>query len=1125
MVTVLFADLVGYTALTERLDPEQVKRLIDGAFAALQADIVSFGGRVDKVLGDGILAMFGAPVAHEDDPDRAVRAAIQMHDSLARFARRYPSLDGELALRIGINTGEVLVGSIAGTDDYTAMGDVVNLASRLQSLAPPRGIYVGDATANQLSDQVQREAIHDVEVRGRAQVERVWNVLGVQHRTGASPQRYRTPFVGRVAQRELLQSAMSAVVDGRSAIVSVSGEAGVGKTRLVNEMLAQFPARAFALYSGVCAPYGDSNVWAPIATAFLGTFNLNPASGAAQLRSDLRDRASTIYGLDATGSALDQFVEAAAHLLGLPSKLDGLGPVDAREELFRFVVEGTRRRSKVEPVVMWIDDLQWADPLLVELLERLARSLVDRPFLLLTAQRDDAEIDWPPAIDHPITIRLPLDPLSPVEADDLLEALFVEPVTPAVGEQLYERSGGNPLFLTELAVLAREHPDSTELPGSLRALIAARLDRLDSASRAVLDNAAVLGAAGRIEALYAFAEALGQTLTAREINMLDADGLLELDGERWHFRSDVVREVAYQMLTKLVRAQRHAGVAAVMGADPTAPVEQIAYHAATAAELVDEIGPVANVPNDIKPYAVGLLLRAVRRSLDVGALAQAARHASRALELGPDSREIERELLLLRAEASVGRRETVQARRDAVAALESAMAAGAAHDEGKARRYLGQIEQIAGNLALARAELSRSVDIFRELNDDIEIAASLRERGFAEIFGGSLADADWLLGEAEALTERLGDRRGHAWVLQHQAWVAFFSGDVELADARLHAAFDEFAALGDRDGGNWASGVLAYLRFYGRRFDEAEELARTVRAEGIELGERWSPAMMDALLSSIRLWAGQFSEAERLSRRALEQFRELDDKLGLIQALGPRTRALVALGRDQEAEQGIEEVLSLGDAFGNLAFASNAAAGAAVHLGVGEAAVLMGEQAVEQMSMMGANAAEPSTTWALALCQAGRPEEALVVFEQMEVDFPYACAVRALASAMCGLDEQALADSDAVTDFDGASYLDVIVAGLAAATVEVRESRPVAAEARLKKLAELAGSVGDQVAINLVAHLRATLWRIVEQGAVEQPRDEARFPGGDLRVGWHQVIAGLAGVAAHPAVQMPETTS
>lgn len=1104
MVTVLFADLVGYAALTERLDPEQVKRLIDGAFEALMADINAFGGRVDKILGDGILAIFGAPVAHEDDPERAIRASMQMHQSLDRFARGHRDLDGQLKLRIGVNTGEVLVGSIIGTDDYTAMGDVVNVASRLQSLAPAGGIYVGDATAALLSDDIVRESTDGVIVRGREQTERVWNVLGRRRRPAEPGSRHRTPFIGRGTQRELLQSVMTMVANGRSATVSVTGEAGAGKTRLVNEALGDFPSREVSIFSGVCAPYGETNVWSPIASALFRRLDLDATMPAESVRSATRERAISRYGFIADDPSLDHFIEAVLHLSDHRSTLDAMSPIESRETLFRLTVEGLRRLSRSGPIVLWLDDLQWADPLLISLLHRLTRSLVDRPFLLVTAQRDDAAIDWPPTSDHPITIRMPLDPLTRFEADDLLAAMFAQELSElpqGVSDQLYERSGGNPLFLTELAVLKREHPDSSELPSSLRALIAAQLDKLDPGPRAVLDNASVLGASGPIPSLRQFAVELGQSFDDSFVATLEDEGLLELDDSRWHFRSDVVREVAYQMLTKLVRAQRHAGVAEVTGAQRVVPVEIVAHHAATAAELIAEIGPVDRVPDTIKSQAVELLLAAVRRSLELGAFNQASRHATRALDLGPDSAEVERELLLLRAESLVGRRESLDARVDAEAALEAAVDAHDERHEGKARRFLGQVAQMSGDLDQARRELSRSVDIFRELRDDIELAASLRERGFAEVFGGSLADADWLLGEAEALSDRLGDRRGRAWVRQHQAWVAFLSGDVVLAEQRLMLASAEFSDLGDRSGSNWATGLLAYVRYYSMRFAEAEALAHAVRSEAVELGERWSPAMMDSLLASIRLWSGNFAEAERFSRRALKEFRDLDDKFGIVQALGPRNRALIALGRDADAERGIEEVLAHGDRFGDLAFALVAAAGAAVHLGLGERAVVIGERAVEKMSLMGANAAETSVTYALALCQTGRAEEALAICEQIEVTFPYAHAVRALAAAICGDDVLPIADAAEVWSVAGSSYLDRAIADVAAAAAEVRTGDVLGAETRLLRTAALVRSVGDHAAIALVEHVQAAL--------LPSAGDQVRSTPGELRPGWHCVADAL----------------
>ena len=203
VVTVLFADLVGYTSMAERLDPENVKRLIESCFARLVVDIETFGGRVDKVLGDAILALFGAPVAHEDDAERAVRAALRMQDTLAAFVAERGADDpaNSIQMRIGINTGEVLVGTLAGSD-YTAMGDVVNMASRLQTLAPPGGVLVGNATAALCPTSVTSQPFGVTPIRGREQVEEAWLVTGASA-SASRPVRCDIPFVGRVDERAL----------------------------------------------------------------------------------------------------------------------------------------------------------------------------------------------------------------------------------------------------------------------------------------------------------------------------------------------------------------------------------------------------------------------------------------------------------------------------------------------------------------------------------------------------------------------------------------------------------------------------------------------------------------------------------------------------------------------------------------------------------------------------------------------------------------------------------------------------------------------------------------------------------------------------------------------------------
>lgn len=1106
VVTVVFADLVGYTALSEHLDPERVKRMIDASFERLIADITAFGGRVDKVLGDGILALFGAPVAHEDDADRAIRAALQMHDSLARFVAEQPDLDVPLQLRIGVNTGEVVVGNVSGTAEYTAMGDVVNVASRLQTLAEPGGILIGNSTAALASEEILREPVDALGVRGRTQTERVWRVTGRRRRVPTIGARFHdVPFVGRSTQRELVASIMAMVANGRSAVVSVTGVAGAGKTRLISEALDSFPSRGVTIFSGVCAPYGETNVWAPVATALFRRLDLDEGAPPNLLREVSRAKGVELYGFEADDPVLGRFVEAVLHLLGYPSELDHVPPAQARKILFSLIVEGLRRRTRTGPVVLWIDDLQWADVLIIELLHRVARSLVDRPILIITAQRDDADLDWPPASDHPVTVRMPLDPLAHDDAARLVRSVLGPSANDQLVDSLFERSGGNPLFLIELAELAKSNPASTALPGSLRALISARIDQLPVSQRSIIDNAAVLGASGLVESLGQFAAEMDQGFGRGDLDALDENGLLEIDGPTWRFRSDVVREVAYQTLTKLVRAQRHRGTAVVMGRISRVPIDQVAHHAACAAELAAEIGPVPGLPDDIADRAVGLLFEAAERSMDVGAFNQVRRQTTRALDLGPSDASIARELLLLRAQAQAERRAIVPARADADDALVAAVAAGDRRQEGIARRLLGILHQRDGDLDEARRELGASVDIFRELGDDIELASSLRERGLAEVFGGSLSDAEWLLGEAEGLTERLKDARGRAWVRQHQAWVAFLSGDADLAETRLLTAAQEFDLLGDRFGRGWAMGLLAYVRFFQRRFEEAEALAVEVRRDSLELGDPWAPAMMDSLIAGIRLWSSEFVEAEELSRRALASFRLIGDKFGAVQALSPRMRALVALGRTHEAERGIEESLAMSDSFGDLSFPMMAAAGAAVHLGMGDRALIISRQALDRSLAMGADASESRITLGLALCQVGRADEALTALDDIDTPSPYFSSVRALARAITADPTGAIDDGERVRADGGATYLDRAIADSAAGAAQMQLGEVDLAVECFDRARATAADAGDVVARELVALLRSVVLS-----------DDAYTDAGHLGPGWKVVAQSLAALVVEP---------
>jgi class 3 adenylate cyclase/tetratricopeptide (TPR) repeat protein len=1101
VVTVLFADIVGFTSIAERRDPEQVKRLVDAAFALLVADVEAHGGVVDKVLGDAIVALFGAPIAHEDDADRAVRAALAMQATLRDFRDEHPA--DELRMRIGVNTGEVLVGTVAGTD-YTAMGDVVNTAARLQQVASPGAVLVGDATRALCSPNIRFRPDEDVHIRGRDQEVRVWQAVG--HDSALVARRWQSdvPFVGRATELDVLSKLAAIGVGGRSAIVAVTGEPGIGKSRLVDEVVTSIMRDRpdTFLLEGVCAPYGESNLWWPVAGGLLARLGLDRNSLPDESRARVIERLESYDGVAVGTPEYGHVVEVVMHLLGHPSALDALSPAAVRDAVFGGLTFALRRRATRTPVVMWIDDLQWAAPLLLDLLESIARHLVEFPVLILTTYRreDEGIADWPQTVEPALTLHLPLSPMSEHEVVELTNTAAGRSLPQSVVHSISARAGGNPLFITELARLASEcpdEPDGPELPSSLRVLIAARLDQLTASQRAILDNAAILGVEGRVAALRAFANELAQPFDVSDVDALVEHGLIVRDGGRWQFRSDVVREVAYGTLTKQARAQRHAGTARYLAQLGDLMLDQRAHHLACAAELVAEIGPTAGVPRDAAAQAANLLVQAARGWYQQGAHRRGLEVIERALGLDPDQTTLLAALLLM-AEGLVETRALVQARDVLADVLERAVAVGDRVTHAEALRLRGTAAQMEGDLEASRRDLGEAVGELREIGDQVHLGEALRARGFAEVFGGSLGDAEWFLNEADAVYAEVGDLRGRAWVQQHLAWVSFLAGDHVESQRRLQSSIAAFEEIGDRSGVTWARGLLAYVHHFGRRNAEALELAELVLAEAHRWGDEWGAAMMLNLQASIRLWSGDVDKARALGEKALGGFRRIDDRFGIIQALGTLNRAFVASGRTADAERSVEEIMVLADAFGEMAYPVMAAAGTAMHLGKGRRAAELGAEAVRHLDTTGANVDEARVVSAFGELLDGAPEQALTVLLDVDVDAsPFGLAARATASAMLGDHKAAIADVHAVEAMaeepeSNVSYWDLWIARIAG----VASAAGAEAQDRADRMRADVETVGDVV---VRAYARDVLSRVCDGGeAPAAPR------------GWADVAAAIA---------------
>ncbi|NNE13279.1 MAG: AAA family ATPase, partial [Ilumatobacter sp.] len=470
VVTVLFADLVGFTSLSERLDPERVKRLVDDLFERLVADVEAFGGRVDKVLGDAIIALFGAPVAHEDDADRAVRAGLAMQRTVRHFRDEHPA--DAVRMRVGINTGEVLVGTLAGTD-YTAMGDVVNTAARLQEVARPGSVLVGQATRDLCSSAIRFLRTEPVQLRGREQETCAFRAMAVEPVTMSRRWRSDVDLVGRVAEIGILEAALASVRSGRCVVAAVTVEAGIGKSRLVGEVVSDFLIAnpETLLLEGACAPYGESNVWWPVAGGLMARLGLDRSAPADESRRRIVRRLGKLGDFEPGTPEFERTVELVMHLLGQPSALDALGPTGLRDAVVAGILSALRRRGERAPVIVWVDDLQWAAPVLLELLDALARQLANLPVLIVTTARsDDVDVaGWPPPVDPALAVHVALDALDRDAAVELVRRAADRELPDDVVDTITRRSGGNPLFLIELARLAAsssdDDVDAGRLPG------------------------------------------------------------------------------------------------------------------------------------------------------------------------------------------------------------------------------------------------------------------------------------------------------------------------------------------------------------------------------------------------------------------------------------------------------------------------------------------------------------------------------------------------------------------------------------------------------------------------------------------------------------------------------------
>jgi class 3 adenylate cyclase/tetratricopeptide (TPR) repeat protein len=1059
VVTVVFADLVGFTSLSERLDPERVKNLVDRCFDRMAEDITTFGGQVDKIVGDALVALFGATTAHEDDPERAVRAALRMQATLCEEAE---AIGQELRMRVGINTGEVLVGAMRAAGSVTAMGDVVNTASRLQTNAAPGEVLVGPATYAATHQTIAYEARGLLDAKGRDELIDTWVAVAPTLPPGYRARRVDIPLIGRTSELGLLTTVIdSSIRNDRAMLALLVADVGMGKSRLADEVAEAASTHHDAIIrEGRCVPYGEANVWWPVADALRPGLGVPDGASTEDARAEVRNAVAEVMERRTSDPEVQRTAEGLMTLLGYEPAPDA-EPITVRQEAGRALGAYASASARHRPLVLQISDLHWADPAVLSLIDDVFGAIHHCPVVVLATARPALLDQWTPRHGRHNSLTLHLDPLDRKASDELLEHLVGAAVPDAVASALYERSGGNPFFLEELVSLldgeaVAEPGHIATLPDTLRGLVAARLDDLSPDLRAVLQDASVIGQRGPMVGLREMGRQLrpGVDIEAAVADLV-ADEIMELDGELWSFRSDLVREVAYQTITKAERAKCHLGIASFIeqkaaDVDPRPPwvVDQLAHHYGTAVALASELGPDARTdafPVDLADRARRWVTEAADRARRDQALPASIRLYGQALDLlgdvdrsdapAADVAEAVR-IHVARASAAAEGWELALGRSDAERALALAERAGDGAAAARALIARGDIEQKEGDVDAAIATTSEAADRFRELGDLGGLGEALRRRGMVEIFGNRIPDAEVSAKAALAAFEDVDDRSGVAWASQNLAWIAFVSGRPDEADRRLQAAIELFSELVDTQGLAWSLGLLAWVRFQQGRVAEAQALGEQVLDEARARSDPWATAMMLMLVASVRLWSGRTDEAVTMAEQALRTFSGLGDRYGGTQASAVLGRSLVMSGRVEEGFALLSKAGSVegsGPAEGDGFPARYACLAAALQIGEPHrgAAVLHDIEVIAAAGLGGDDAA--AVLAAAALMQGDvRAAESYVAGARTPDADPNVMAVHALTAAASGSGE-AGPIADRIDEAVGSTYLDRAIANVAAA--------------------------------------------------------------------------------------------
>jgi class 3 adenylate cyclase/tetratricopeptide (TPR) repeat protein len=869
LVSVLFADLVGFTTASEGRDAEDTRELLSQYFDTSRSVIERYGGTIEKFIGDAVMAVWGTPVATEDDAERAVRAALDLVDAI-------PALHPDLRARAGVLTGEAAV-TIGATSEGMVAGDLVNSASRVQSAAEPGAVLVGEATRAAADAAIAFEDAGEHDMKGKAEPMRLWRALRVVANRGGEGRSagLEAPFVGRERELRLVKDLFQTTAEaGRAHIALVTGPAGIGKSRLSWEFEKYVDGLTASVFwhKGRCLSYGEGVAYWALAEMVRGRAGILENEDAAGAAAKLR---ATVTGHVPDQSDREWVEPRLAHLLGL-----GDASFE-REDLFAAWRLFFECLADEAPTALVFEDLQWADAGLLDFVEYLVEWARTKPVFVLGLARPEL---FERRTGFGTTTRggftgLALEPLTDEAMDELLEGLV-----PGLPEQLRasirERAEGIPLYAVETVRMLMNRGqleradgayrvvgeiDELEVPETLHALVASRIDGLEPDERRLVQDAAVLGKTFVVGALAAVSgrpagevEPLLESLARKEVLFLEADPRSAVRGQ-YGFLQDLVRHVAYETLSRRDRKARHLTAAAYFeeswGGREQEIVEVVASHYLTAFEL----DPDADDASELRAKARETLTRAGERAASLGASAEAAVLFARGAELTEDG--LEQARLLAQA--------------------------------GNAARAHGDTQR-------ATDQLGRAIQLFEEAGDTRAAARTSADLALGDFSTGRLAEAIERLERAYAVLDTDEPDEDVAFLLSQLGRWQWFSGNLELSQERNEQALDIAERLRLPEVLSHALNTKGLLESSRGRLETARALLR--RALEIAVENDLTAAMMRGYtnLAAVQERFGNLTEVEGLQERAVELARRAGDREAEWFALGNLTVCYLSTGKWDE---------------------------------------------------------------------------------------------------------------------------------------------------------------------------------------------------------------------------------